>query len=379
MRMRVPHVDRCFHLNGHAARRYILQIPYPPLFFPGEVTPDQLDQIRAEEARVLPTFLHRCHTFSSADQMPVTMRMFGISTKTLPHSMEFQPDLSARSTGPDTRLGIVLRVAFFVATVFVGLRLLVFLLFTVFGLVVAGTVGLCAAGLAANLLTLRIFDRRPLTDIGLKGGRISILNFALGLLVGVGAAGLMMLAPILAGSGHLVEQPNPVFSWPNLLFYLITLAVAAAGEEMIFRGYAFQLLVDKIGPFATLLPVSVIFGLTHASNPHSTAIGVLNTVLWGVVLGFAFLRSRDLWLPIGLHFGWNAVLPLFGVNLSGLNIEVTRFQYRWDLLPLWSGGDYGPEGGLLATIFVIGVFFTLLKIPVKAQHAAIARNLNEPA
>lgn len=305
------------------------------------------------------------------------MRMFAISTKTFRDLMEFQPDLSARSTGPDTRLGTVLRVAFFVATVFVGLRLLVFLLFTVFGLVVAGTIGLFAAGLAANLLTLRIFDRRPLTDIGLKGGRISVLNFALGLLVGVGAAALMMLAPILAGSGHLVEQRNPVFSWPNLLFYLVTLAIAAAGEEMIFRGYAFQLLIDKIGPFATVLPVAVIFGLTHASNPRSTQIGVLNTVLWGIVLGFAFLRSRDLWLPIGLHFGWNAVLPLFGVNLSGLNIEVTRFQYRWDLLPLWSGGDYGPEGGLLATIFVIGVFFALLKIPVKAQHAAIAQNLNE--
>ncbi|MBV8867428.1 MAG: CPBP family intramembrane metalloprotease [Acidobacteriaceae bacterium] len=293
--------------------------------------------------------------------------------------MSLHPDLSTPATGPDTRLGIVLRIAFFVATVFVGLRLLVLLLYSVFGLMVAGTVGLCAAGLAANLLTMRIFDRRPFTDIGLRGGSASALNLGLGLLLGAGAAALMLIAPLIAGTGHLVVRNDAMFSWPSLLFYLAALGIAAAGEEMIFRGYAFQLLIEKIGPFATILPVSVIFGLVHSSNPHSSGIGVVNTVLWGIVLGYGFLRSRDLWLPIGLHYGWNLILPLFGVNLSGLTIEVTRYYYRWDLLPLWSGGDYGPEGGLLATVFVTGLFFALLKAPVRAQRAAIAQVLNDPA
>jgi membrane protease YdiL (CAAX protease family) len=147
---------------------------------------------------------------------------------------------------------------------------------------------------------------------------------------------------------------------------------------MMFRGYAFQLLVEKIGAYATVLPVGVIFGLAHSGNPNVTQLGVLNTILWGILLGFAFLRSHDLWLPIGLHYGWNAVLPLFGVNLSGLTIEVTRYFYRWDLTSLWSGGDYGPEGGLLATIFCIALFFALARAPIVPQPAAIARILNEP-
>src|SRR5581483_10039387 len=109
-----------------------------------------------------------------------------------------------------------------------------------------------------------------------------------------------------------------------------------------------------------------------------TLLGVLNTILWGILLGYSFLRSRDLWLPIGLHYGWNAVLPLFGVNLSGLTIEVTRYFYRWDSAPLWSGGAYGPEGGLRATFFVIGLFFALARAPIKPQRAAIAQVLNEP-
>ena len=291
--------------------------------------------------------------------------------------MGLPPDLSKPAAGPGTRLGILLRVLFFVATVFVGLKLLVLLLFTVFGLVVAGTVGLCATGLLANLLTMRIFDRRPFGDIGLRGGTASALNLGLGLVLGAGGAALMLVAPLLAGTGHLVPRGDAAFGWPSLVFYLITLGVAAAGEEMIFRGYAFQLLIDKIGPFATVLPAAVVFGLAHASNPHSSALGILNTMLWGLVLGYAFLRSRDLWLPFGLHYGWNIVLPLFGVNLSGLTINVTRFDYRWDLLPLWSGGDYGPEGGLLATIFIAALFFALLKLPVKAQPAAIAQVLND--
>jgi uncharacterized protein len=279
----------------------------------------------------------------------------------------------------DTRIGTIIRVAFFVATVYVAVRLLTLALYSIFGVLVAGTIGLGATGLLANLLTMKIFDRRPFTDIGLQTGRPSALNFVIGVLFGGGAAALMLLAPLLAGTGHLVLREHSSFAWPSLLFFLAALWFAAAGEEMIFRGYAFQLLIEKMGPYATVLPVGVIFGLTHMSNPYSSPLAVFNTVLWGILLGYAFLRSHDLWLPLGLHFGWNAILPLFGVNLSGLTIEVSRYSYRWDLLPLWSGGDYGPEGGLLTTIFVVGLFFALAKAPVRAQTAAIAQVLNEPS
>jgi uncharacterized protein len=278
----------------------------------------------------------------------------------------------------DPRLGIILRVGFFVAAVFVSLKLLAVLFLGLFGLLVAGTVSLSASGLLANLLTLKIFDRRPFTDIGLHLNTASARNLLLGLAFGGGCAALMLWAPLLAGSGHLELRANSAFTWPSLLFYLAALFFAAAGEEMIFRGYAFQLLIEKIGPFATVLPIGILFGLMHGGNPNVSLLGVVNTMLWGVLLGYAFLRSHDLWLPIGLHFGWNAVLPLFGVNLSGLTIEVSRYVYRWDLLPLWSGGDYGPEGGLLATIFATALFFALAKAPVAVQTAAIAPVLNEP-
>jgi membrane protease YdiL (CAAX protease family) len=290
--------------------------------------------------------------------------------------MGSQPAVTSPPSPRDTRIGIIIRVAFFVAVVIIGLEFISGLL-TVFGVFVAATIGLCATGLLANLLTMRIFDRRPFADVGLQTGQSSGINFVLGLLFGGGSAALMLLAPLLAGTGHLIDRPQPDFNWPTLLSYLLGLLIAATGEEMIFRGYAFQLLIEKIGPFATVLPVGVIFGLAHARNPSVTGLGVLNTILWGILLGYAFLRSHDLWLPIGLHYGWNAVLPLFGVNLSGLTIDITRYSYRWDLTPLWSGGSYGPEGGLLTTIFAIALFFAIARAPIKVQTARIARVLND--
>jgi membrane protease YdiL (CAAX protease family) len=277
----------------------------------------------------------------------------------------------------NTRLGIILRVAFFVAVVAVSLRLLTVSLYTLFGALVAATLSLSGTGLLANLLTMRIFDRRPFVDIGLHGGPASGRNLLIGIVFGAGAAALMLAAPLIAGTGHLIARNTPSADLPEKIWFLGAVALGAAGEEFIFRGYAFQLLIQKIGPFATILPVSVIFGLAHASNPNASALGVFNTTLWGILLGYAFLRSRDLWLPIGIHFGWNAVLPMFGVNLSGLTIDVTRYFYKWDLLPLWSGGAYGPEGGLLTTIFVIALFFALMRAPVFPQRAAIAECLND--
>jgi uncharacterized protein len=291
--------------------------------------------------------------------------------------METQPAFPPSSPPLSTKLSVILRLAFYIGAGLIGLQLIPVILLPLFGVVVSATLGLFFIAVVANLVTLRIFDRRPLSDIGLNSTPGSGRNFGWGLLLGAGSAALMLSAPLLARAGHLVPRPDANPHWQNLIFYLVVLLFGAAGEEILFRGYAFQLLIEKIGPWATVLPVGVLFGFAHSANPSATMLALINTMLWGILLGYAFLRSRDLWLPIGLHYGWNAILPLFGVNLSGLTIEVTRYGYQWDLGPLWSGGAYGPEGGILTTVFVIAVFFMLHRVPITSQVAHIARSLNE--
>jgi len=134
-------------------------------------------------------------------------------------------------------------------------------------------------------------------------------------------------------------------------------------------------LIRSMGPFATILPAGVLFGLAHAGNENATAVGVFNTMIWGVLLGFAYFRTQALWMPIGLHFGWNAMLPLFGVNLSGFTMGVTGYSLTWRVgageawarqFTWWSGGDYGPEGGVAATLVAAAVFLLVLRLaPVK--------------
>lgn len=296
-----------------------------------------------------------------------------------PDSQPTLPPLPPAPPELDPRIGVAIRIGFYVLMGTLLNMLISGLLLAAFGNnPIPALFGLFAVACLTNLITMRIFDRRPLSDIGLGTAHGTRRNFLIGLLAGGGAAALMLTAPLLAVTAHLVARPDAAPTpWSSIVFYLLMLLFGAAGEEALFRGYAFQLAIEKLGPYATVLPTAALFGVAHAANPHSTYLSVLNTALWGALLGYAFLRSHDLWLPIAMHYSWNAVLPLFGVNLSGIRIDITRYTYQWDLGSLWSGGEYGPEGGLLTTIFVISLFFVLHRAPIVPQRAMIAETLND--
>jgi len=100
----------------------------------------------------------------------------------------------------------------------------------------------------------------------------------------------------------------------------------------------------------------------HISNPGITVLALINTMLFGMLFAYAYVRTGSLWAPIGMHFGWNLTLELFGVNLSGFTMSVTGFTLRWRTGDLWSGGAYGPEGSLVTTLVVIVLFVVLARV-----------------
>ena len=123
------------------------------------------------------------------------------------------------------------------------------------------------------------------------------------------------------------------------------------------------------------LPVGVLFALLHSSNPNATWFGLANTGAFGILFGYAYLRSRDLWLPIGLHMGWNFTLPLFGVNLSGLRMNVTGYEMSWTAGALWSGGEYGPEASILTSAVVLRA----VRVPVESADSPAVLADRRPA
>jgi uncharacterized protein len=220
-----------------------------------------------------------------------------------------------------------------------------------------------AAATFANWLALRVYEDRPLWTIGLYAGAASARNGAIGIAGGMGAACLVLAAPLAIGLAHF--GPAPVSpSAGTIPFTMLFLAAGSVGEEMLFHGYAFQILLAPLGRYAAVLLVGAVFALMHSTNPNASWFGLANTAGFGVLFGYAFLRCRDLWLPIGLHFGWNFTLPLFGVNLSGLRMNVTGHEMVWTAGKLWSGGDYGPEASVLTSGVLLLLFIYLRVAPI---------------
>lgn len=257
-------------------------------------------------------------------------------------------------------LGLVLRVGLFVLIGWLSLQIFGITLFWLTGnKVITATMATFAAAALANAITVRIYERGELSAIGLGWAKTSSREFLLGLASGAGAACAVLLLPISTGAAFFAPVPASEHVWASMAFLLFVLLFAAFGEEMLFHGYAFQLLIRRLGAFATILPAAVIFGLAHLGNENSSWRGIGNTMLFGVLFGYAYLRTSALWLPIGLHFGWNVVLPLFGANLSGFTMGVTGYELRWKTSEAVSGGAYGPEGSILTTGVVVVLFFVL--------------------
>jgi len=232
----------------------------------------------------------------------------------------------------------------------------------------ASVVSVFAAAAAANAVCIRIYERGRLAQVGFAWNAAARRNLLLGLGGGAGGALLALGLPLLVGAAEWIPAPG---SPAAMLFVFVLLVFGAAGEEMLFHGYGFQVLLGALGPWATILPTSVLFAWAHSSNLSVSPLALANTAGWGALLGYAFWRSGDLWLPIGLHAGWNWALPLMGVNLSGFRMNVTGYAIRWKIPAVWSGGDYGPEGGVVTTAMLALLLVALWKAPVRRQQALL--------
>jgi len=198
---------------------------------------------------------------------------------------------------------------------------------------------------ALALLMGRFLDREPAETMGFSWARAG-RDGALGLLIGLAAMALIGGAR-LAMRWSVLEPGAGDFG--GFLFDALALLPAAAAEEVIFRGYIQRALTIWRGPVVGVAVSSVLFSLFHILNPHLNGLAVLNIALAGVVFALSVEWSGTLWLAVAFHFAWNlAQGPLLGLSVSGL---------PWHGLlalvgggpALWTGGMFGPEGGLLAT------------------------------
>jgi membrane protease YdiL (CAAX protease family) len=139
----------------------------------------------------------------------------------------------------------------------------------------------------------------------------------------------------------------------TLAVSLVIFIVGAASEETIFRGYMLQTFSRAHLAWFAIALTSITFASAHLGNPNVNWISSLNTGLAGILFGAAYLKTRTLWFPFGLHLTWNWVQGAFlGITVSGLKeLTTAPLLQPIDSGPVWlTGGEYGIEGGVACTI-----------------------------
>jgi len=246
-------------------------------------------------------------------------------------------------------------------------------------------------------ICLRFLERMNLSALGfaLRGGWFGDI------LKGCVISGVMIASVValqVAGGGSRLSF-NPILhreqggiNWAGartvaaeMASALVLLILAAAFEEIIFRGYAFQTLLRGAPAVVPIMLFSIFFGWAHWENPNRTLLSTANTVLAGVWLSIAYLRTRNLWFPTALHFTWNWTMGVFfGIPISGLQIARPLLVTSSDG-PVWlTGGSYGSEGGAAATIVLIAAIAVIwrarwLRISPEMNAALLARAPNREA
>ena len=194
-----------------------------------------------------------------------------------------------------------------------------------------------------------------------------------------------MLSLVLVGSlvlgGAYIEWTGSLSAIPALFFTLVALAVSAFAEELVFRGYPLQILMKSIGPWWSMILISSLFGLVHAMNRGATLLSILGTIIAGLVLALAYLKTRSIWFPYGIHLGWNVGLSMvLGYPMSGIqtaSIVVTHVSVSSILF----GGEYGPEAGIWGFVVFVAagvVIRRMRSVKVSRQvHTALAAHADK--
>ena len=202
-------------------------------------------------------------------------------------------------------------------------------------------------------LARHFLDKRSLTSLGLKLDVWLPLDILAGILIAFLMMGLIFLIEWWLGwasfEGFAWQTDMVSTVIQNTLLYLGIFILVGWNEELLFRGYRLQNIADGLTPIWGVLLSSLWFGIAHLANPNTEAKFFVATGIFlaGVFLAYGYISTKQLWLSIGLHIGWNFFEGVgFGFPVSGLDIyHLTRISVSGP--ELWTGGPFGPEAGLV--------------------------------
>jgi CAAX protease family protein len=215
------------------------------------------------------------------------------------------------------------------------------------------------AALISYIFLFRFYEERKIKELSLK--TFSINAFA-GFVIGLFLQSFFVLVIYLFGEYSIIHI-NPVSSLAPSFAASFTAGFVA---EILIVGIFFRIAEEKLGTYITLLICALLFVLMHFNVEGATIISVLSTAVQaGILLPAVYIFSRNLWIPIFLHFAWDFAEPgIFGGINPGISIDKTLFISKISGDSLLAGGPTGPQNSiqslLLCSIAAI-IFLWLAK------------------
>ncbi|WP_433191476.1 lysostaphin resistance A-like protein [Actinoallomurus sp. CA-150999] len=224
-------------------------------------------------------------------------------------------------------------------------------------------VALAVLVLLAYLKVVRLVERREVAELARDG---AVAETRRGTLIGIGL--------FVAAIGIIAMFGGYRASWGSLWVALTgfgLMCAVAVTEELMFRGVLFRIVEEMAGTRGALVVSALAFGMLHLVNPHATIWGAIAIAIEaGLMFGATYAATRTLWLPIGMHLGWNfAEGGIFGVTVSGSHGTVGLLKGTLSGSAALTGGSFGPEGSLVA-ILICGIP-TVLFLRLAARRGRI--------
>jgi len=197
----------------------------------------------------------------------------------------------------------------------------------------------------------RWLDRKSFESLGLKLNQQALFDVIAG--IGIAFVQMGFIYILMLGLNWLTFEG---FAWEfdpinvvvtGVLTFFVAFMFVGWNEELFSRGYHLQTIASGTNLFWGVIISSAIFGALHLANPSATWVSTAGIFFAGIYLAYGYLRTKQLWLPIGLHIGWNFCEGVvFGFPVSGLDIyALTRIEVTGP--EIWTGGPFGPEAGLI--------------------------------
>ncbi|SER86000.1 CPBP family intramembrane glutamic endopeptidase [Lentzea albida] len=232
-----------------------------------------------------------------------------------------------------------------------------------------------ALALAAYAWIVRRTEHREPTEVSVKTAPGALGR---GVLIGLAMFGAVIVNIAFLG-GYEVRGIGSVTGMIAIFGFMVAVAVT---EELLYRGVLFRIVEEKIGTWLALVVSGLVFGFAHLPNPGATVWSSLAIAIEaGLMLGAAYVATRTLWVPIGVHFAWNfAQGGIFSTSVSGKDAPQGLLDGVTSGPAILTGGEFGPEASaysVLAGVVVTAAFLWLAKrrgtfVPRRGRAASAA-------